>query len=175
MRVFLFSNILLSHYIYPFGFVWYYIICICVLEQIEFRIFHSVFLSSFLSPSPKWSKFNFISVHLLSNHDLVCVPEVKIELECRRILIEFKMQTDVDCMATKSRIVFVGHYTKHFVIFLLFSRIFKYTTHTLLIRNANEADGWGRERESVCAIESKASNIDRLCAGTRLSSVYFMY
>lgn len=146
-------------------FVWYYIICICVLEQTELRIFHSVSLC-LRRPNGQ----NSISVHLLSNHDLVFVPEVKIELECRRILIEFKMQTDVDCMATKSRIVFVGHRTT-FCDFLAFLSNFQiHNTHYLHERMERTDEG-----ERGCAVESKASNIDRLCAGTRLSSVYFMY
>lgn len=79
-------------------------------------------------------KNSILFVYLLSNHDLVVArSENRIRME---ILIEFKMQTDVNCTATKSRIVFWSTKTiTHVLWFLVFSKILQNTqTHALLTR-----------------------------------------
>lgn len=99
---FLFENISISHYIRILSMITLFT---SVFSNKQFY-FHFICIRDFSSSLMVKIQFKNIILYLFSNHDpvhLCARRENRIRME---ILIEFKMQTDVDCIATKSRIVY---------------------------------------------------------------------
>lgn len=121
----------LSLHFYPF---YDYIICICVAETSSYFLLRN-FPFSFRLPNGQNS---ILFIYICSQIMISCIC-ARSENQIRmKILIEFKMQTDVDCIATNSFFFLdscrPSHVLRFLVLIQIFYKISKNTNCKLLVR-----------------------------------------